>query len=243
MRGGQTDASVVLGDEPLRTLPIVQEAWAGIVMHDAYWQSTKERIRPGGVVVVNSSLVGDVDRPDCTIVEVPANEIATEIGADMSAGYVLVSAFASGDVAGERGCDGGRDRENSCRHTGPSTWSRTSRRSERGSTGLRSLICRPGPIPSASEIRDEHDPDPGNGDDRDRAVQGLRIVHPGLPTRRAVDVDRTERTRLAYPLLEPGCTACKACFEVCPDFVFEVYRYEEPLEMEIGDESNNEETD
>ncbi|MGE0881485.1 MAG: 4Fe-4S dicluster domain-containing protein [Acidimicrobiia bacterium] len=31
-----------------------------------------------------------------------------------------------------------------------------------------------------------------------------------------------------YPVLMPGCTACKACFEVCPDFVFEVYRFEEP---------------
>lgn len=95
MRGGQTDASVVLGDEPLRTLPIVQEAWAGIVMHDAYWPSTKERIRPGGVVVVNSSLVGDVDRDDCHVVGVPATQIATDNGAPMTAGYVLISAFAA----------------------------------------------------------------------------------------------------------------------------------------------------
>jgi 2-oxoglutarate ferredoxin oxidoreductase subunit gamma len=95
MRGGQTDASVVLGDEPLRTLPIVQEAWAGIVMDGAHWQSTNERIRPGGVVVVNSSLVGDVGRPDCTVVEVPATQMATDLGAPMGAGYVLVSAFAA----------------------------------------------------------------------------------------------------------------------------------------------------
>ena len=95
MRGGQTDASVVLGDEPLRTLPIVQEAWAGIVMHDSYWPSTNERIRPGGVIAVNSSLVHDVGRPDCTVIEVPANDIAHQIGAPMSAGYVLVSAFAA----------------------------------------------------------------------------------------------------------------------------------------------------
>jgi 2-oxoglutarate ferredoxin oxidoreductase subunit delta len=46
------------------------------------------------------------------------------------------------------------------------------------------------------------------------------------------------RHGFAYPLLEPGCTACKACFEVCPDFVFEVYRYEEPMEMEIADRND-----
>ena len=39
-----------------------------------------------------------------------------------------------------------------------------------------------------------------------------------------------------YPLLMPGCTACKACYEVCPDFVFEVFRYQEPVlhEFEEG---------
>jgi 2-oxoglutarate ferredoxin oxidoreductase subunit delta len=36
-----------------------------------------------------------------------------------------------------------------------------------------------------------------------------------------------------YPLLAPGCTACRACFEVCPDSVFEVYRYEVPIEIDI----------
>ncbi|MGE0383335.1 MAG: 4Fe-4S dicluster domain-containing protein [Gammaproteobacteria bacterium] len=32
-----------------------------------------------------------------------------------------------------------------------------------------------------------------------------------------------------YPLLAPGCTACTACQQVCPDFVFEVYRLEQPV--------------
>ena len=32
-----------------------------------------------------------------------------------------------------------------------------------------------------------------------------------------------------YPELLPGCTGCGACLLVCPDFVFEVYRYDEPV--------------
>jgi len=36
-----------------------------------------------------------------------------------------------------------------------------------------------------------------------------------------------------FPQLIAGCTACRACFEVCPDLVFEVYRYDTPVEMNI----------
>lgn len=32
-----------------------------------------------------------------------------------------------------------------------------------------------------------------------------------------------------YPELAPGCTGCTACQQVCPDFVFEVYKYHEPI--------------
>ena len=32
-----------------------------------------------------------------------------------------------------------------------------------------------------------------------------------------------------YPELSPGCTGCNACHEVCPDFVFEVFKYDTPI--------------
>jgi 2-oxoglutarate ferredoxin oxidoreductase subunit delta len=38
---------------------------------------------------------------------------------------------------------------------------------------------------------------------------------------------------LAYPELLPGCTGCNACLLVCPDFCFEVYRYDEPIVHEL----------
>ncbi|MFJ6635888.1 4Fe-4S dicluster domain-containing protein [Streptomyces sp. NPDC091376] len=30
-----------------------------------------------------------------------------------------------------------------------------------------------------------------------------------------------------YPQLLPGCIACTACTAICPDFVFQVYRYDQ----------------
>ena len=36
-----------------------------------------------------------------------------------------------------------------------------------------------------------------------------------------------------YPLLVPGCTACQACHAVCPDFVFEVYKFDTPTRAEV----------
>jgi 2-oxoglutarate ferredoxin oxidoreductase subunit delta len=33
-----------------------------------------------------------------------------------------------------------------------------------------------------------------------------------------------------YPELQPGCTACQACSQVCPDFVFQVWKFDTPVE-------------
>ena len=33
-----------------------------------------------------------------------------------------------------------------------------------------------------------------------------------------------------YPVLLEGCTGCKVCAQVCPDFCFQVYRFDEPQE-------------
>jgi 2-oxoglutarate ferredoxin oxidoreductase subunit delta len=40
-----------------------------------------------------------------------------------------------------------------------------------------------------------------------------------------------------FPVLAPGCTGCKACSQICPDFVFQVYKYEHPLELPLASPS------
>jgi 2-oxoglutarate ferredoxin oxidoreductase subunit delta len=37
-----------------------------------------------------------------------------------------------------------------------------------------------------------------------------------------------------YPMLLPGCTGCTACSQICPDFVFQVYKYDTPVELTRG---------
>ena len=39
-----------------------------------------------------------------------------------------------------------------------------------------------------------------------------------------------------YPELVPGCTGCTACQKICPDYVFEVYKYDEPQSYEVAEE-------
>jgi 2-oxoglutarate ferredoxin oxidoreductase subunit delta len=36
-----------------------------------------------------------------------------------------------------------------------------------------------------------------------------------------------------YPQLRPGCTGCAACLFVCPDFCFEVFRFETPVATDV----------
>ncbi len=40
-----------------------------------------------------------------------------------------------------------------------------------------------------------------------------------------------------FPKLKPGCTACSACQLVCPDFVFDVFRFDTPVSHNDSDTS------
>jgi 2-oxoglutarate ferredoxin oxidoreductase subunit gamma len=96
MRGGQTEASVVVGDGPLRALPILPSTWSAFVMHPNHWEPVRSRLRPDGVVVANGDLVGDdLDAGDAQVIRVPAGDIATGLSAPMSAGFVLLGAYSA----------------------------------------------------------------------------------------------------------------------------------------------------
>jgi len=95
MRGGQTEASVVVADRGLRAVPILETAWSAMVMHGRYWPGVAPRLRQDGVAVVNTTIAPDITAGPGGIVGIAAGDIAGEIGAPMAAGFVLLGAYAT----------------------------------------------------------------------------------------------------------------------------------------------------
>lgn len=95
MRGGNTDSTLVVADEPITSPPIVSRVWSVVAMHHQFWGPARARMRPGCVVVVNHPVfAAEIDRERNRVFEVPAGEIAMRIGSPLSASMVLVGAHA-----------------------------------------------------------------------------------------------------------------------------------------------------
>src|SRR6478752_9338931 len=56
MRGGNTEATVVIADGAIEAPPAVAEAWSAIFMHHDFSEPTRAKLRPGSLVLVNTSL-------------------------------------------------------------------------------------------------------------------------------------------------------------------------------------------
>lgn len=95
MRGGQTEASVVIGDGRLRALPILPRVTSAMVMHANHWAPVRDRLVPGGVVAYNSDLVDDLGDVEASPLAVPAVARAKELDAPMGASFVLLGAFCA----------------------------------------------------------------------------------------------------------------------------------------------------
>jgi len=48
--------------------------------------------------------------------------------------------------------------------------------------------------------------------------------------------DERNHKGFLYPVLSPGCTACRACAQICPDFVFQVWKFDTPVDETIDAE-------
>jgi 2-oxoglutarate ferredoxin oxidoreductase subunit gamma len=93
MRGGTANCTVVISDEEIGS-PLVKNPTAVIAMNLPSLEKFEDMVKPGGVLVVNSSMVNrEVKRKDIKVVSLPANEIAEELGSKRSVNMVMVGAL------------------------------------------------------------------------------------------------------------------------------------------------------
>jgi 2-oxoglutarate ferredoxin oxidoreductase subunit gamma len=96
MRGGNTDATIVVGDGPVLAPPTVPSAWSSIVMHHDYWGFVRDRLRPGSIVLVNSTVFrGELARDGLEVIDLPATDLAVDAGNIMAATVVMVGALSA----------------------------------------------------------------------------------------------------------------------------------------------------
>ena len=100
MRGGNTEATIVIADGPIEAPPTVGQTWSAILMHHEYVGPTLQRIRPGSVILVNTTVfdargAAALDRTHCTVIDVPASDLAVDVGSVMTASMVMLGAYAA----------------------------------------------------------------------------------------------------------------------------------------------------
>jgi Pyruvate/2-oxoacid:ferredoxin oxidoreductase gamma subunit len=92
MRGGNTDATLVVADGPIESPPTVPQVWAAMLMHHEYWSSVQQQLRQGSVVFVNSTIFrGELD-PSYQVIALPVTDIAVDVGNIMGASMVMAGA-------------------------------------------------------------------------------------------------------------------------------------------------------
>ena len=93
MRGGTANCTVIVADEVIGS-PLVRNPKAAVIMNLPSFDKYESQVAPGGVIVVNASLVNrGFVRTDINGVLIPAQEIAETIGNRRLTNIVMLGAL------------------------------------------------------------------------------------------------------------------------------------------------------
>ena len=93
MRGGTANCTVVVSDHAI-ACPLINEADLLVVMNLPSLLKFEPMVVPGGLLIINSSLVPEkASRDDIRVVEIPADEKARELGNAKAANIVMLGAI------------------------------------------------------------------------------------------------------------------------------------------------------
>jgi 2-oxoglutarate ferredoxin oxidoreductase subunit gamma len=101
-RGGAATCTVVIAEDAVGS-PVVGEMSTLVALNQASLDRFGARVRPGGICIVNSSLVDHslLNRTDIELIPVPMNEIAMELGDSRMVNMVALGAYVAATGAVE----------------------------------------------------------------------------------------------------------------------------------------------
>lgn len=93
MRGGTANCSVIVSDDPVAS-PLVDMADVVVAMNRPSLDKFEAHVKPGGVLVINSSLIDrKAERTDIQVVYCDANRIAESVGNPKGANVAILGAL------------------------------------------------------------------------------------------------------------------------------------------------------
>lgn len=93
MRGGTANCTVIIADEEIGS-PLVRNPQAVIALNLPSMDKYEPLVIPGGVLVVNSSMVNRApQRTDIQVIQIPGNEIAEQLGDKRMTNMVMLGAL------------------------------------------------------------------------------------------------------------------------------------------------------
>ncbi len=93
MRGGTANCTAIISDEEIGS-PLVHYPTAVIAMNRPSLDKYEDQVKPGGVLVVNSSMLDrKVKRTDIKVIEVDAGTVAEKLGDTRMTNMVLLGAL------------------------------------------------------------------------------------------------------------------------------------------------------
>ena len=97
-RGGSAKCTVVVNDEEIIS-PLMAKCDTLITMNEQSYKKFAASLKAGGILIANTSRVlSEITREDITVVKVPADDLAVELGNIKCANIILIGALIGSDA-------------------------------------------------------------------------------------------------------------------------------------------------
>lgn len=93
-RGGTANCTVVLSDEPIGS-PAAETLDVLCVLNQPSLEKFIPSLKEGGTLMVNSDMVdvSEISRPDISVIEIPSDRMAYEIGSTKTANVIIFAVY------------------------------------------------------------------------------------------------------------------------------------------------------